>query len=175
MIQLNPYTKPLNYSRIASLGITDHHDCAERLFWICPIVGHVTGHRSFTSSMRCSRELLQASRHRRVRLLAAFLALAPFALVLADARPPALLALAPFALVPADAPAPALLAFAPAALVLADARPPRTPCICSFGAGAGSCPPPRTPCICSFGAGAGLGGGGGMKGRRRNGSGLRSR
>jgi len=50
--------------------------------------------------------------------------LAPFALVLADARAPALLALAPFALVLADARPPALLAFAPPALVLADARAP---------------------------------------------------
>ena len=40
------------------------------------------------------------------------LAFAPFALVLADARPPALLAFAPFALVLADARAPALLACA---------------------------------------------------------------
>jgi hypothetical protein len=45
------------------------------------------------------------------------------ALVLADARPPALLALAPLALVLADAHSPALLALAPLALVLADARP----------------------------------------------------
>ena len=81
-------------------------------------MGHVTGlSQVFTSSMRCSRELLQASRHRRVRLLAAFLALAPFALVLADARPPALLALAPPALVLADARPPALLALSPLALV----------------------------------------------------------
>ena len=48
----------------------------------------------------------------------------PFALVLADAGPPALLACAPFALVLADARPPALLACAPDALVLADARPP---------------------------------------------------
>jgi len=41
------------------------------------------------------------------------------ALVLADARPPALLASAPFALVLADARPPALLAFAPLALVRA--------------------------------------------------------
>jgi hypothetical protein len=73
----------------------------------------------------------------------ALLALAPFALVLADARappllasapstlvladsclPPALLAWAPFALVLADARAPALLAFAPRALALAEARAP---------------------------------------------------
>ncbi len=40
--------------------------------------------------MRWPRELLQAGRHRRVRLLAALLACAPDALVLADARPPAL-------------------------------------------------------------------------------------
>jgi hypothetical protein len=46
------------------------------------------------------------------------------ALVLADARAPALLASAPDALVLADARPPALLAFAPFALVLADARPP---------------------------------------------------
>ena len=59
--------------------------------------------------MRCSRELLQAGRHRRVRLIAALLALAPSALVLADAPPAALLASAPFALVLADARAPALL------------------------------------------------------------------
>ena len=51
-------------------------------------------------------------------------ACAPLALVLADARAPALLAPAPSALVLADARAPALLAFAPLALVLADARPP---------------------------------------------------
>ena len=69
------------------------------------------------------RQLLQVGRHRRVRLIAALLALAPDALVLADARPPALLALAPHALVLADARAPALLALAPDALVLADARP----------------------------------------------------
>jgi len=74
--------------------------------------------------MRWPRELLQAGRHRRVSLLAAILAFAPFALVLADARPPALLASAPDTLVLADARAPALLAFAPSALVLADARPP---------------------------------------------------
>jgi len=79
--------------------------------------------------MRWPRELLQAGRHRRVRLIAALFAFAPEALVLADARPPALLALAPLA------------------LVLAVARPPRTPCIGSFRAGAGRCPPPRTPCI----------------------------
>ena len=78
----------------------------------------------FTSSMRWPRELLQAGRHRRVRLLAALLALAPDALVLADARAPALLASVPSALVLADARPPALLAFAPSALVLADARPP---------------------------------------------------
>ena len=77
-----------------------------------------------TISMRCPRELLKAGRHRRVRLIAALLACAPFALVLADARPPALLACAPLALVLADARAPALLAKAPSALVLADARPP---------------------------------------------------
>ena len=41
--------------------------------------------------MRWPRELLQAGRHRRVRLLAALLASAPDALVLADARAPALL------------------------------------------------------------------------------------
>ena len=81
----------------------------------------------FASSMRWPRQLLQAGRHRRVRLLAALLAFAPDALVLADAR------------------APALLALAPLALVLADARP-RTPCIGSFGADAGRCSPPRTPC-----------------------------
>ena len=78
----------------------------------------------FTSSMQWPRELLQAGRHRRVSLLAAILAFAPFALVLADARPPALLASAPDTLVLADARAPALLAFAPSALVLAEARPP---------------------------------------------------
>ena len=60
----------------------------------------------FTSSMRCSRELLQASRHQRVHLLAALLAFAPLALVLADALAPALLA--------SDA------------LVRADARPPHS-------------------------------------------------
>ena len=86
----------------------------------------------FTSSMRWTRELLKAGRHRRVLLIAALLALAPDALVLADARPPA------------------LLAFAPDALVLADARS-----ICPFGAGARRCSRPRTPCIGSFGAGAG--------------------
>ena len=78
----------------------------------------------FASSMRWPRKLLQAGRHRRVRLLAALLASAPSALVLADARAPALLASAPLALVLADARAPALLACAPLALVLADARPP---------------------------------------------------
>ena len=70
------------------------------------------------------RQLLQVGRHRHVRLIAALLALAPDALVLADARPPALLASAPAALVLADARPPALLACAPDALVLADARPP---------------------------------------------------
>ena len=74
--------------------------------------------------MRWPRELLQAGRHRRVSLLAALLALAPHALVLADARAPAFLASAPDSLVLADARPPALLAFAPDALVLADARPP---------------------------------------------------
>ena len=49
--------------------------------------------------MRWPHQLLQAGRHRRVRLLAALLAFAPDALVLADARPPALLAFAPSALV----------------------------------------------------------------------------
>jgi hypothetical protein len=56
------------------------------------------------------RWVLQASRHRRVRLLAALLAFAPDALVRADARAPALLALAPSALVLADARPPAHLA-----------------------------------------------------------------
>ena len=42
----------------------------------------------FTSSMRWTRELLQAGRHRRVRLLAALLASDPSALVRADAHPP---------------------------------------------------------------------------------------
>ena len=65
------------------------------------------------------RKLLQAGRHRRVRLLAALLALAPFTLVLADARPPALLASASSALVLAEARPPALLALAPSALVRA--------------------------------------------------------
>jgi hypothetical protein len=50
-----------------------------------------------------------------------FLAPAPYALVLADARAPALLACAPSALVRADACAPTLLACAPSALVRADA------------------------------------------------------
>ena len=49
---------------------------------------------------------------------------APPALLLADARPPALLASVPDALVLAEARPPALLALAPFALVLADARPP---------------------------------------------------
>ena len=66
--------------------------------------------------MRWPCELLQAGRHRRVRLLAALLAFAPFALVLADARPPALLACVPDALVLADALPPALLAYTPLAL-----------------------------------------------------------
>ena len=57
----------------------------------------------FTSSMRWPRELLQAGRHRSVRLLAALFALAPDALVLADARTPALLASVPSALVLAHA------------------------------------------------------------------------
>jgi len=109
----------------------------------------------FTRSMRGPRELLQASRHRRVRLIAALLASASLALVLADARPPALFAIAPPALVLADARAPALLALAPDALVLADTRPPALLCMRSFGAGAGRCSPPRTPCIRSFRAGAG--------------------
>ena len=74
----------------------------------------------FTSSMRWTRELLQAGRHRRVLLIAALLALAPDALVLADARPPALLASAPDALVLAEARPPALLAPAPLALVRTD-------------------------------------------------------
>ena len=71
--------------------------------------------------MRWPRQLLQAGRHRRVRLLAALLAFTPFALVLADARPPALLASAPDALVLADSRTPALLASVPSALVLAHA------------------------------------------------------
>ena len=53
----------------------------------------------FDSSMCWPRKLLQVGRHRHVRLIAAILALAPLALVLADARPPALLAPAPLALV----------------------------------------------------------------------------
>ena len=57
----------------------------------------------FTSSMCCPRELLQAGRLRRVRVLTTLLASAPLALVRADARPPALLACAPSALVLADA------------------------------------------------------------------------
>ena len=122
--------------------------------------------------MRCSRELLQAGRHRRVRLLVALLACAPSALLRADARAPALLASAPDALVLADARPRALLACAPLALVLADARPPAllalapfalvlvdvcAPALlaCSFGACAGRCLPPRTPCIGAFRAGAG--------------------
>jgi hypothetical protein len=49
--------------------------------------------------------------------------IAPIGLLnLLGGRPPALLALAPSALVLADARAPALLAFAPISLVLADAR-----------------------------------------------------
>ena len=60
--------------------------------------------------MNLRLRLLQASRHRLVRLLAALLASAPDALVRADARAPALLASAPLALVLADARAPALLA-----------------------------------------------------------------
>jgi hypothetical protein len=56
----------------------------------------------------------------------ALLACAPLALVLADARPPALLACAPDALVLAEARPPALLACAPDALVLAEARPPHS-------------------------------------------------
>ena len=82
-------------------------------------MGHAKGHRSLPAA--CAGP---AGRHRRVRILAALLALAPDALVLADARAPALLALAPDALVMADARAPALLALAPLALVLAEARPP---------------------------------------------------
>ena len=53
----------------------------------------------FTGSMRCTRELLQAGWHRRIRLLAALLASVPSALVLADTRPPALLASVPLSLV----------------------------------------------------------------------------
>jgi hypothetical protein len=55
----------------------------------------------------------------------ALLALAPLALVRADARPPALLAChaALPALVRADGRPPALLALAPPALVLTEARP----------------------------------------------------
>ena len=49
---------------------------------------------------------------------------APAALVLADARSPALLPFAPPALVLAEARPSALLACAPDALVLAEARPP---------------------------------------------------
>ena len=62
--------------------------------------------------MRWPRQLLQAGRHRRVRLLAALLASASLAVVRAQARPPALLALIPDALVLADARSPALLALA---------------------------------------------------------------
>ena len=51
-------------------------------------------------------------------------ACAPDALVLAEARPPELLALAPFALVRADARPSTLLVYAPLALVLADASAP---------------------------------------------------
>jgi len=64
-----------------------------------------------------SLKLLQAGRHRLVRLLTALLASALDALVRADARPLALLASAPDALARADARAPALLACAPDALV----------------------------------------------------------
>ena len=83
--------------------------------------GPRTRSQVFTSSMRWPRELLQAGRHRRVRLLAAHLALAPDALVRVQAGAPALVAFAPSVMVLADARAPALLAFAPDALVLADA------------------------------------------------------
>jgi hypothetical protein len=78
----------------------------------------------YTSALNTCTELLQPGRHRLIRLLSALLALAPDALVLADARPPALLAFDPLALVLADARPPALLALAPSVLVLADARPP---------------------------------------------------
>jgi len=64
----------------------------------------------FASTMPWLLELLQAGRHRLVRLVAALLASAPDPLVRADARAPALLASAPLALVLADARAPALLA-----------------------------------------------------------------
>ena len=107
-----------------------------------------------TISMRCPRELLQAGRHRRVRLIAALLAFVPLTLVLADARPPALLAVAPSALVLADARArtPCIGSFGAGA---GRCPRPRTPFICFFGDGAGRCPRPRTPCICPFGDGAG--------------------
>ena len=88
-------------------------------------------------------KLLQLVRHRLILLLAALLALAPPALVLADARPPALLAVAPDALVLADARPPALLAFASVALVLADARAPAL----LSSAPLSLVRPPRTPCI----------------------------
>jgi hypothetical protein len=78
----------------------------------------------YTSALNTFSELLQPGRHRLIRVLAALLALAPLALVLADAPPPAFLAAAPLALVRADARPPALLACAPDALVRADARPP---------------------------------------------------
>ena len=51
-------------------------------------------------------------------------AVAPDAVMLADARAPAVLAVAPLAAMLADARAPAVLAFAPAAVMLADARAP---------------------------------------------------
>ena len=54
-------------------------------------------------AIRRFSELLQPVRHRLIGFLAALLAVAPYALVRADARPPALLAPAPLALVRADA------------------------------------------------------------------------
>ena len=68
-------------------------------------------------------ELLEIRRHRVVLVCLARLALASYAVVLADASPSALLALAPSPSVLADARPSALLALAPSPSVLADARP----------------------------------------------------
>ena len=81
--------------------------------------------RSHTSFL----ELLQAGRHRVVRLLATLLATAPLALVRAEA--------------------PRTPCIGSSGAGAGSAPRHRTPCTGSFGAGAGRGPRPRTPCICS--------------------------
>ena len=83
-------------------------------------------------------------------LLPAILALASYAVVLADARAAAELALASFAVVLADARHAALLAPASNAVVLADARPAAFLALASYAVVLARCSPCRTACRCFF-------------------------